>query len=70
VCGIVNGGLGLQLAGNSKGGMIGYGVVAGIVGVLYLVLVVFKRKGGDKVDGGRRTGLRRKREVSENVRYG
>ncbi|KAH8750708.1 integral membrane protein-like protein [Hyaloscypha finlandica] len=60
VCGIINGGLGLQLAGNSTGGMIGYGVVAGVVGALYLVLVVFKRKGGDKIDHGRRSGLRRK----------
>jgi hypothetical protein len=40
--------------------MIGYGVVAGVVGALYLVLVVFKRKGGDKIDHGRRSGLRRK----------
>jgi hypothetical protein len=30
--------------------MIGYGVVAGVVGALYLVLVVFKREGGDKID--------------------
>lgn len=50
----------MQLAGNSTGGMIGYGVVAGVVGALYLVLVVFKRKGGDKIDHGRRSGLRRK----------
>ena len=50
----------MQLAGNSTGGMIGYGVVAGVVGALYLVLVVFKRKGGDKIDRGRRSGLRRK----------
>ncbi|PMD63699.1 iron reductase domain protein, partial [Hyaloscypha bicolor E] len=62
VCGIINGGLGLQLAGNSTGGIIGYGVVAGVIAALYLVLVVFKRKGGDKIDGGRRRGLRRKTE--------
>jgi hypothetical protein len=62
VCGIINGGLGLQLAGNSTGGIIGYGVVAGVIAALYLVLVVFKRKGGDKIDGGRRRGLRRKPE--------
>jgi hypothetical protein len=52
----------LQLAGNSTGGIIGYGVVAGVIAALYLVLVVFKRKGGDKIDGGRRRGLRRKTE--------
>ncbi|KAH8786507.1 integral membrane protein-like protein [Hyaloscypha finlandica] len=46
VCGIVNGGLGLQLAGNSRGGMVGYSVVAWVVGVLYLLLVVVKRTGG------------------------
>jgi hypothetical protein len=45
ICGIVNGGLGLQLAGNSKGGMVGYSVVAGVVGVLYSLLAVVKRKG-------------------------
>ncbi|KAH8766305.1 integral membrane protein-like protein [Hyaloscypha sp. PMI_1271] len=45
ICGIVNGGLGLQLASNSKGGMVGYSVVAGVVGVLYSLLAVVKRKG-------------------------
>ena len=71
VCGIVNGGLGLQLAKNSKGGMIGYGVVAGVMGVLYLLLVVVKRKGKSIDDGRerRRGGGRGKREVRENVRY-
>jgi hypothetical protein len=71
VCGIVNGGLGLELAGNCKGGMIGYGVVAGVVGVLYILLVCVKRKGGKEVaDSGRRRrgGLRRKRERREEVR--
>jgi len=63
----------LQLAENSKGGMIGYGVVAGVVGLLYLLLVVFKRKGVKGVDDvgrQRRVGGRRKREGAENVRYG
>ncbi|KAE9376255.1 iron reductase domain protein [Stipitochalara longipes BDJ] len=59
ICGIVNGGLGLQLAGNSKGGMIGYGVVAGVMGVLYALLVVFKRKGTKSVDDGVRRERRR-----------
>lgn len=64
VCGIVNGGLGLLLARNSNKGMIGYAVVAGVVGALYVLLVVVKRKGGKRVvDGGRRRGgARRKSE--------
>lgn len=44
--GIVNGGLGLQLAANaSKRQLIAYGVVSGIMGVVYILTVVFKRKG-------------------------
>ena len=35
---IINGGLGLQLAANTKGGEIAYGVVAGLVGLLYIVV--------------------------------
>lgn len=43
--GIINGGLGLQLADDSMSGMIAYGVVAGIVGVMYCVgMVVFELK--------------------------
>ncbi|OWO99355.1 integral membrane protein [Marssonina coronariae] len=41
---IINGGLGLQLAANSHNGEIAYGVVAGIVGVAYVIMVVVKRK--------------------------
>ncbi|PBP23598.1 integral membrane protein [Diplocarpon rosae] len=41
---VVNGGLGLQLAANSHNGEIAYGVVAGVVGVAYVVMVVVKRK--------------------------
>jgi hypothetical protein len=43
--GIINGGLGLRLAANTKNGEIAYGVVAGVVAVVYAVLVVVKRKG-------------------------
>ncbi|KAI9820422.1 MAG: hypothetical protein M1832_003755 [Thelocarpon impressellum] len=39
VLGIINGGLGLQLANNSRNGEIAYGVVAGVVGVVYIVVV-------------------------------
>lgn len=44
---IVNGGLGLQLAANTTGGEIAYGVIAGIVGVVYIAGAVFggKKKG-------------------------
>jgi len=76
VCGIVNGGLGLLLAGNSNKGIIGYAVVAGVMGALYVLLVVVKRKGGKGVmDGGRgRGGARRKSEGRGedvgDVRYG
>jgi hypothetical protein len=67
VCGIVNGGLGLLLAGNCPKGMVGYAVIAGVVGALYVLLVVVKRKGGKGVlgmDAGRRRrgGARRKGE--------
>jgi hypothetical protein len=37
--GMINGGLGLRLAGNSRAGTIAYGVVAGVVGVAYLAFV-------------------------------
>jgi hypothetical protein len=44
--GMINGGLGLQLADNSMGGTIAYGVVAGTVGLSYcggMVVVELKR---------------------------
>lgn len=41
---VINGGLGLKLAANSKNGKIAYGVVAGVVGLAYILLVAFKRK--------------------------
>jgi hypothetical protein len=37
---IINGGLGLKLAQNTRGGEIAYGIVAGIVGSAYLTLLV------------------------------
>jgi hypothetical protein len=40
--GIVNSGLGLKLARNAKGGEITYGIVAGLVGVTYLVLLLVR----------------------------
>ena len=41
---VINGGLGLKLANNTRGGEIAYGVVAGIVAMLYAGAVVSKRK--------------------------
>lgn len=48
VLGMVNGGLGLALAGAGRGAVIAYAVVAGVVGVLYVGVVVLagrKRRG-------------------------
>ncbi|KAF4213538.1 hypothetical protein CNMCM8980_007796 [Aspergillus fumigatiaffinis] len=42
ILGIVNGGLGLQLADNTHGGKIAYGVVAGVCGAMYLAWVVYR----------------------------
>lgn len=44
VLAIINGGLGLQLAANSTGGEIAYGVIAGVVMLAYAIIVVVKRK--------------------------
>jgi len=44
VLGVINGGLGLRLAANTKNGEIAYGVVAGVMALAYVVLIVFKRK--------------------------
>ena len=54
--GIVNGGLGLQLAANAKGGQIAYGIVGGIFGVaIFIIAIVVGMKrprsaNGDAVD--------------------
>jgi len=49
VLAIVNGGLGLKLAANTKHGEIAYGVVAGVVGLIYILFAIFRRKGGSSV---------------------
>lgn len=41
---VINGGLGLQLAANSRGGKIAYGVIAGIIGLTYTSMVVLSRR--------------------------
>lgn len=43
---VINGGLGLKLAANSKGGKIAYAVVAGVMGLGYILATVLKRKTG------------------------
>lgn len=54
--GIVNGGLGLQLANNTRPGTIVYGVVAGLVGVGYCGVMLLvevrnkRRQTGEKSD--------------------
>ena len=41
---IINGGLGLKLANNTKNGEIAYGVVAGFMALMYTAIVLSKRK--------------------------
>ncbi|KAL3469176.1 hypothetical protein BJX99DRAFT_81066 [Aspergillus californicus] len=41
--GIVNGGTGLKLAGNTTGGKIAYGVVAGVFGVTYVAIAALRQ---------------------------
>lgn len=53
ICGAVNGGLGLQLAANSRGGEIAWGVVAGVMALIYAAIVLVKRKSGKSLLGGR-----------------
>lgn len=46
--GIINGGFGLSLADNTKGGTIAYGVVAGVMWILWMavILIAFIRSRG------------------------
>lgn len=41
ILGMINGGLGLKLAGAENGAKIAYGVCAGVVGVVYLGVIVW-----------------------------
>jgi hypothetical protein len=43
LCGIINAGLGFKLAANSRNGEIAFGVVAGLVTILYTVVVLLKK---------------------------
>lgn len=42
VLGIINGGLGLQLAANTRAGEIAYGVIGGVVGLAYILSVIWR----------------------------
>lgn len=53
ILGIVNGGLGLQLASNTTGGEIAYGVVAGIMAVVYIAVATFGELRRSKGNVGR-----------------
>ncbi|KAF3392667.1 hypothetical protein F1880_008575 [Penicillium rolfsii] len=45
VLGIINGGLGFQLAQGPQGAIIAYSVVAGIVGVFYCAVIIWRQMG-------------------------
>lgn len=70
--GIINGGLGLSLAGNaSKGAIIAYGVIAGIFGVGYLAAAIsgeVRRARSRKDMGGERSGEEKgQREMNSSL---
>jgi len=60
ILGMINGGLGLKLAGNTNTGhVVGYAVVAGVFGLAYILAIIYgerkrKRDSGDHI--GRRRG--------------
>lgn len=58
VLAVINGGLGLRLAANSKNGKIAYEVVAGVMGLAYISATVFKRKGTGNMNDERVKGMR------------
>jgi hypothetical protein len=55
ILGVINGGLGLKLAGNSKKGEIAYGVVAGVMLVIYIATAVLTSTKNVGTGTGRRT---------------
>ena len=58
---MVNGGLGLHLADAESGYIIGYSVVAGVVGVAYIAVVIFgeikRGRKGEVAEVGREARL-------------
>lgn len=65
--GIINGGLGLQLADNTRAGEIVYGVVAALVALVYVTVVVLA--GRKKNSGGVGTGVGRREKGSSTGEY-
>jgi hypothetical protein len=51
ICGAINGGPGLKLAVNSKGGEIAWSIVAGITALGYTAILLIKRKSGKSMIG-------------------
>jgi hypothetical protein len=60
---IINGGFGLKLAANSKNGEIAYGVVAGVMGVGYILVTLLKRKTGVGMSNEHVNGIMRTKGV-------
>ena len=59
--GIINGGLGLWVSGAGKTGTVSYGVVAGVVWLIWVVLAIRDETG--RIAGVRRETSSRKDEV-------
>lgn len=74
ILGVVNGGLGLKLAHKANKYLIAYGVVAGVVGIIYIGTIVLtgmkKRKaGGAKVRGEDSVASGSQHEVKQDVAF-
>jgi hypothetical protein len=53
ILGMINGGLGLQLAGSRGSGVIAYGVIAGVMGLLYIASIIYgERKRSKRMSQG------------------
>jgi len=66
--GIINGGLGLQLSGNTTKGEIAYGVVAGFMWLLWMTVITlayFKTKNASKGETGNYVMRRAKQSDSD-----
>jgi hypothetical protein len=69
--GIINGGLGLQLSGNTTKGIIGYSVVAGVMWILWMVVIViaFMKSRTKVTEGETGSDVYPYREKREDERY-
>jgi len=64
--GIINGGLGLMLAGNTVKGEIAYGVVAGVMWATWVAVVVWSHLNSKRTTGGTGEKAWRKSEVGSD----